>query len=85
MQPSTTSPSAALYRFPARRSLAIWLMRDGAAWLVLANGHGWTHGSSAAADADAQWMSRNLDLPIREATQAQYGGRDLPPTIVRIK
>jgi hypothetical protein len=66
MQTSTTSPSAALYRFPARRSAVVWLTRNGSAWLVQAYGHGWTHGSSAAADADAQWMSRNLDLPIRE-------------------
>jgi hypothetical protein len=59
-----------ILRFPDRRSGVIWLTRDGPTWLVLANGHGWMHGSSAAADTDARWMSRNLDLPIRETVRA---------------
>jgi hypothetical protein len=65
-----TVPSANVIRFPPRHAHCVFLLRDGSAWLVTAYGHGWIHGSSAAADADAQWMSRNLDLPIREATQA---------------
>jgi hypothetical protein len=50
--------------FP-RRSLAIWIARDGAAWLVLVGNHGWLFGSRREAEHDAQWLSRNLGLPIR--------------------
>jgi hypothetical protein len=68
MFPQHTSPSTNLLRFPARHSTVVWLTRDEGAWLVLANGHGWAHGSSAAAFSDAQWLSRNLALPVREIT-----------------
>ena len=61
---------SATIRFPDRRSAAIWVTpeRDGQGWLVLARGYGWLHGSSRAADQDAQWLSRNLALPVREIT-----------------
>jgi hypothetical protein len=66
-QHSTTSPSTNLYRFPERRAAVVWLVRDGPSWLVLAGGAGWTHGSSAAALTDAEWLAANLGgLPIRE-------------------
>jgi hypothetical protein len=55
-------------RFPPRRSVAIWLLREYDGWLVLARGHGWTHGDYRSALADAQWLSTNLELPIRVAT-----------------
>jgi hypothetical protein len=34
---------------------------------VLAGDHGWLHGDHRAAHADAEWLSRNLGLPIRSA------------------
>lgn len=55
-------------RFPMRRSRAVWITRDGGAWLVLAGEYGWLFGSRVEADRDAQWLARNLGLPIRAAT-----------------
>ena len=56
-------------RFPPRRSAVVWLLQAAeGGWLVAALGHGWLHGDYDAAIADAQWLSRNLNLPIREAT-----------------
>jgi hypothetical protein len=54
-------------RFPARQSLAVWIMREGPAWLVVALEHGWLFGSHNEAEAEARWLSRNLGLPIRSA------------------
>jgi hypothetical protein len=54
-------------RFPMRRAACVRLLREtGGAWLVLALDHGWLHGNRCAALADAQWLSQNLGLPIRE-------------------
>ena len=62
--------SADIIRFPARRSAAIFVHEAAeGGWLVLARGHGWLHGDAHAAFADAQWLSRNLGLPIREIAQ----------------
>jgi hypothetical protein len=58
-------PDPNVIRFPMRRSVAVWITRDGPAWLVLAGDHGWLHGSHADADRDAQWLSRNLGIPVR--------------------
>jgi hypothetical protein len=55
-------------RFPMRRSLAVWIMPEGPAWLVLAREHGWMFGSRREADIEARWLSSNLGLPIRSAT-----------------
>jgi hypothetical protein len=52
-------------RFPTRHSACVWIMREGAAWLVRAGAHGWLHGSHYEALADAYWLSRNLGLPVR--------------------
>jgi hypothetical protein len=57
---------AAIIRFPPRRSVAVLIMRDGGGWLVLAGSHGWIHGDAEAARSDAQWLSQNLALPVRE-------------------
>jgi hypothetical protein len=59
--------TAAVVRFPPRRSAAVWLLqaREGG-WLVLARGHGWIHGSRSDALATARWLARNLGFPIRE-------------------
>jgi hypothetical protein len=58
--------SPTVYRFPMRRMAYVWLLREtSGAWLVLARDHGWLHGSYLAALADAQWLARNLGLPIR--------------------
>jgi hypothetical protein len=59
---------AAIVRFPPRRSAAVWVMREGQGWLVVAAEHGWLYGSRQEADRDAAWLERNLGLPIRAAT-----------------
>jgi hypothetical protein len=60
--------SSLLIRFPARHSKRVWITREStSAWLVLAGSHGWLHGDYRAAHADAEWLSRNLNLPIRSA------------------
>jgi hypothetical protein len=51
-------------RFPAR---FVWVLREDAAWLVLAGSHGWLHGDYHTARADAQWLAQNLGLPVRSA------------------
>jgi hypothetical protein len=58
----------AVVRFPMRKSPAVWIIPDPddpASWLVVAHGHGWLFGSKNAADEDAQWLGRNLGLPVR--------------------
>jgi hypothetical protein len=60
--------TAAVVRFPMRRSPAVWISREDQAWLVLAREHGWLFGSRREADIEAQWLGRNLGLPIRAAT-----------------
>lgn len=52
-------------RFPGRRAMCVWLLCVADGWLVSARDHSWLHGSYAAALADAEWMARNLGLPIR--------------------
>jgi hypothetical protein len=65
--------SATIIRFPPRRSAAIWISRDDdGAWLVLHRGHGWLHGSSGAASTEAQWLSGNTGMPIRESRHPSY-------------
>jgi hypothetical protein len=54
-------------RFDSRRSVAVWLTREGPAWLVLAGDYGWLHGSYEAARADAAWLSKNLGFVVRRA------------------
>jgi hypothetical protein len=56
-----------LVRFPDRRATAIRIIRDDAAWLVVAREHGWLYGSRESAVADARWLSNNLGLRILEA------------------
>jgi hypothetical protein len=58
--------TAAVIRFPPRFSHAIWITRQDTAWVVLARGHGWTFGRRGQALVAAQWLARNLDLPICE-------------------
>lgn len=59
--------SAMIERFPMRRAACVRLLREtGGAWLVLALEHGWLHGDRRSAFADAQWLGRNLGLPVRE-------------------
>jgi hypothetical protein len=64
-------------RFEPRRSTAVWLVRQGAAWLVLARGHGWLHGDYYDALADAVWLSENLGFVVRRASAA--GNQTEPP------
>jgi hypothetical protein len=52
--------------FPARRSVVIRIIRDDEAWLVLARDHGWVYGSQDGARRDAEWLSRNMGLPVLE-------------------
>ena len=61
------SGSGRLVHSPARHSRCVWVLREDAAWLVLAGSHGWLHGDYHTARADAQWLAENLGLPIRRA------------------
>lgn len=57
----------AIIRFPERRHAAVWILREAPAWLVLHGSHGWLLGSRCEARATADWLSKNLAMPIREA------------------
>lgn len=59
--------TAQIIKFP-RAFAVIKIMREGGAWLVLIGDHGWLHGDAESARRDARWLSRNLALPIREAS-----------------
>jgi hypothetical protein len=54
-----------IIRFPPRRSHAVWITREDAAWLVRARGHGWLFGCRQQAWSEATWLANNLGLPIR--------------------
>jgi hypothetical protein len=58
--------------FPARHAACVWLIREQAAWLVLARDHGWLHGDYDAALADAYWLARNLGLAVRQAGASNH-------------
>lgn len=61
-----TRISQNVIRFPLRRVGAIIVCQDrDGDWLTLVNDHGWSHGSFAAAYAEAAWLSANYNLPIR--------------------
>jgi hypothetical protein len=66
---TSTSCTAEVLRFPARRTSCIWIthQHEDGAWLVLAGCHGWAHGDYDAALADANWLACNLNAPIRSA------------------
>jgi dihydrodipicolinate synthase/N-acetylneuraminate lyase len=55
-------------RIAPRRSSAIFVCTDsdGVGWLALAGAHGWLFGSRTEAIAEAQWLSENFGLPVRE-------------------
>jgi hypothetical protein len=61
-----------IVRFPARHTSCISVLREDAAWLVLAGPHGWLHGDDHTARADAHWLAQNLGLPIRSAAEIIY-------------
>jgi hypothetical protein len=56
-----------LVRFPVQHASCVWVLREDAAWLVLADSHGWLHGDFHTAYADAEWLAENLGVPIRSA------------------
>jgi hypothetical protein len=59
-----------IIRFPARNAAAIFVAKAAeGGWLVLARGHGWLHSDVQSALADAQWLSENLSLPLRETSR----------------
>jgi hypothetical protein len=62
------SAAQSIISFPARHAACVWLLREGQAWLVMALGHGWLHGSYDAALIDARWLSENLGLGVRRAS-----------------
>ena len=57
-----------MIRFPLRRVASVLIVpdRDGGEWLALAGSHGWLCGSRADAIAEAKWLARNFNLPVRE-------------------
>jgi len=56
-----------LVRFPVRHASCVWVLRENAAWVVVAGHYGWLHGDYRAARADAEWLADNLGVPIRRA------------------
>jgi hypothetical protein len=50
---------------PQPEAVVIRRDEDGG-WLVIVGDQGWLCGSLREARAEAQWLSRNRDLPIRE-------------------
>jgi hypothetical protein len=60
--------TSAVLRLPPRRFAAVFICeeRSGGGWLALAGSHGWLCGSRADAIAEAEWLARNLGLPVRE-------------------
>jgi hypothetical protein len=66
----TADKSASVLAFPPQ-SQAIWVIPGGRddPWLVLAGSHGWVHGDPDSATRDAEWLSDNFGLPIRDETQ----------------
>jgi len=60
---------SAIIRFPPRSVGAVIICRDSDGWLAIAGEHGWLFGSIAEARAEARWLSRNLNLPIRELVE----------------
>jgi hypothetical protein len=72
--------AAVVIRFPPRRVRCVRLVRDpSGGWLVVARSHGWLFEDRSAALADVQWLSRNLDLPIRDEQQGpDHSGGKLP-------
>jgi hypothetical protein len=59
---------SSVVRFPARHAACVWIVPEGAVWLVLARGHGWLHSSYSAALADARWLAGNLGFSIRKVS-----------------
>jgi hypothetical protein len=64
--------TGSVLRFPHRCIAAVFVCEDDAGWLVLGpRGHGWTHGDRHSATTDAEWLARNLGLPIRSTDGTQ--------------
>ena len=54
-------------RFPPSRFAAVFVIESADGWLVLApRGHAWLHATRAAALADAEWIAREFNLPVRD-------------------
>lgn len=60
-----------IVRFDAPHATAVWLAREGAAWLVLARDHGWLHGDYYSALTDARWLAENLGFVVRRAASSK--------------
>jgi hypothetical protein len=65
----TAGKSASVLAFPPRQSRAICVVPDPDGWFVLAGEHGWVHGDRHSAITDAEWLSDNFGLPIRDETR----------------
>jgi hypothetical protein len=61
---SETRQASNIISFPPRRNV-VWLTRQCDGWQVLVGSHGWLHGSSSAAEADARWLAQNFQIPVR--------------------
>jgi hypothetical protein len=58
---------SASLRSPSRHP-AVWITREGKAWLVIAGDHGWLHGDYASALRDAQGIAKGFGCTIRVAS-----------------
>jgi hypothetical protein len=61
---------SASLRIPSRHP-AVWITREGKAWLVIAGDHGWLHGSYEAALRDARDIAKGFGCTIRVASTAR--------------
>ena len=59
--------TAQILRFPPRRSVCVWVRREGKAWLVLAGSYGWLHSDFPAAILDAKDIAAGFGLAVRVA------------------
>jgi hypothetical protein len=71
--------SADILRFPMRCAACVWLVREGSGWLVVVREHGWIFGDRRSALADARWLARNFDLPLREGVQPSRSNSERVP------
>jgi hypothetical protein len=54
-------------RFPLKRVAAVLVTHDDdGCWLAICGSHGWRFGSRDEAWREAEWLSCNRGLPVRE-------------------
>jgi hypothetical protein len=49
---------------------AVWITREGKAWLVISGDHSWLHGDYASALRDAQGIANGFGVSVRVAASS---------------